>query len=835
MNQLLTICDFLTEEKFYLGLMFTAATGVAYQFYQEKTASHDLNLSIEKISQKFLNPPNFDESLKTIYLKNKRWLEKRIDASKDCDDEKKELIDDLNYIVEFIEQTPFKIHEFIWKRIISKKDNLNFTNDLKQNWTILDETIVTKNIKRNLSEIQDFLEKDCQKVPRPPAKKNLIPYEKTTYHFQNHSSSIDKICVFKPHRQTKFSLSYGEMILKISYSNGKEIFFTLSTPLQEQIQTKLRHFCLLLKGDEITHQCKIGKFEFGQLWPSQWNGGGWRVSNSNQCYEEIEQVILSLLKSIDEKREFGNISLIPRCDSGKYHIVELCAGKGILAKKISEAMKNLGSYVVSDLDDSSLVQAEELLSADSRFNFKKLNIVQDRFKFSHAPGIIIISGGLTERVLGSREEALRALKKCYGCLPNGGIVLLAGLRAHLLGPRDFQKHLPFDILNRTNLNHAFKTTRGNEFYILQKNCENEKNNPQVVNGILDLFISFLDDSQSENRLSNAIKKMTREEIESVKEVNLSDTDVRIEELALLKEFTNLKQLRLAGTNLPIGKDLADLIPPNCQSIDLSGTNVATHEIHEFVIALKTNKPCLKDIVLNGCNQLSEEQQIKWRLRANNTDASNLCFLAQYVHIDGLIETIVRKYLSQLNFAKLTFNGIVLKNSHFEQWCLETLSSIKDPWNVRLINPCDGHLECISFFEKILAIAKGKVKFINYRIAFDERLKFVSKEIRGKIKKITLSEEVSFDRLRELFPNLNSLRLKTGNNLTPFFNELKNIALKELDLRDADGVSLQFHDTILLRLRFPFLAHLRKLVISKKMRESFLEVKLHSKDLIISVA
>lgn len=834
MNQFLSIGHFLTEENFYLGVMCTAAAGIAYQIYQEKKINHDLNTSIELLTQKFFKIDNIHESLKPIFFKNKRWLQRRLDASKNNEDKKKALINNLHYIDEFIEKTSFNIHEFIWKRIVSKNDNLIFTGDLKQNWTILDRRIVMMKVKSSLREIQEFLEKHCQKIEIPPAKKTLIPYEKTIYHFQDYSSSIGKISIFRPHRQTKFPLPLEAMVLKISHSDGEDLFFTLNSSLQKQLQPKLRQFSLLLKGDEITHQCKIGKFEFGQMQPSQWNGGRWRVSYTHQYYEGIERVILSLLKSIDKKRESGKISLIPRCENEKYHIVELCAGKGILAKKISDKMINLGSYLVSDLDESCIIEAEKALGADSRLSFKKLNIVQDRLKFHHVPGIIIISGGLTERVLGSREEALRALKKCYACLPNGGILLLTGLRAHLLGPKDFQKHLPFDILNRTNLKHALKSRRGNEFYILQKNCGDEKKHPQVVNGILDCFVTFLENSQSEDRMANAIQKMTQEERELVREVNLSDTDVRVEELVSLKKFTNLKRLRLAGTSLPIGQYLADLIPDSCQTIDLSGTNVTTKGIREFVQALKESKPYLKDIVLNCCHQLSEEHQIKWRLRANNTEELNLSFLAQYVHREGLVDTIVRKHLSKINPSKLTINGIVLKNSQFEQWCLETLSSIDDPNNIRLINPCDGHLECISFFENILAIAKGKVKFFHYQIAFDQRLKFLSKEIREKVKKITISEEVSFDHLRELFPNIEALRLKTGENLTHFFNELKMLDLSELDLRDADGVSDQLFHAFLLRVRVPLMRCLKKLIISEKMRTSYLEVQHLLKDLVIKI-
>lgn len=265
------------------------------------------------------------------------------------------------------------------------------------------------------------------------------------FYLKNEKGTLDRYELIEKSRLI------GEPVATVVIKNGTEKAI-LNGPIGPDT---LR---LFLKGDRLEIIQKYLHFEKGihfqdEDW-NEWSHGKEWAEYQNVIHPAISETVNILLENMP-------IGTQPT-------IVEICAGTGLLAKRIIDNSKTPLKYTLLEFNKPSVKQAKKLLN--NQASVVQTDVVKDRFYEDEKktrpikPGsvdIIVGSGALTFSVLEDKESARKVLAKMYEALKPGGHVVLSGWASSIVDTDDFEK-MGFTVIN------TYLPSNQNEFYILKK-------------------------------------------------------------------------------------------------------------------------------------------------------------------------------------------------------------------------------------------------------------------------------------------------------------------------------------------------------------------------------
>lgn len=377
----------------------------------------------------------------------------------------------------------------------------------------------------------------------------------------------------------------------------------------------------------------------------------WKSDELARSYQIKYQEILSSLTQIFSKecRVLRSFRL-----SEPPLIMELFGGDGELAQLILEKFPT-STYHLSDANQKSLKSARKRLkNFGIRVSFHQYNALTVDLK-QHTqrrlPDIVIISGGLTLRVMENGEEAEYVLKKLYSSMPIKGFLILNGHQPLHNSRAIFEEYF-------LCLNSSMPRGFTEQLFILQKRQLDSKD-LIVRDGKTLNFFHFMQRTASQERCT-----ILQEKIKDLPDnlgLDLSTTNVAPNELRIiLQHFKRSPRINLSGVQL--SKQHLDVLKNihKCH-LNLSMTSVTRSDLVQF-----SQTP--NSINLKYCNNLSVKDQVEIStsvaLRSNPQDP-DLRFLSTLPYresatIDHAMSAVVR-HMDQYPKMKLTFQDYLPGN------------------------------------------------------------------------------------------------------------------------------------------------------------------------------
>lgn len=160
------------------------------------------------------------------------------------------------------------------------------------------------------------------------------------------------------------------------------------------------------------------------------------------------------------------------------NILEICAGTGLLAKKIIHswtqkhpAQDTMIQYTLLEKNEESRSKAQLNLNEMTNVIIVENDLINDAVYFRdpaktepippNSVDVIVGSGAITHEVLQDKKQAEQAMRKLAHCLKPGGYMILSGWSHSLFSAKEF-KNMGFEVINMSTPKSIFA------LYILKK-------------------------------------------------------------------------------------------------------------------------------------------------------------------------------------------------------------------------------------------------------------------------------------------------------------------------------------------------------------------------------